>query len=256
MSRKILTGLPISRRLILGGVAAMAALGPAAPVLGAERFNPRIGWRNAAGGLDEARRTFRPIFMVVHADWCPACRTYSKDFDDPQIIERLKADFVPVLVNADDDRASATRFQPDGPYIPRTMVLSSKGELFEDVTGPFDHKFFLPPGQPDYLLAFMARGLARAKGDDDAIVMQDPVRKAVPGGDKGPSFQRPQLGTKRLGGSGASADAGGPKRMTVPGARSAPPNGTAPVLKGAPAPSAAGEVPQPGLIDRLLGKVL
>ena len=229
------------------GLTAATAFGAFHTPARAAYNNGAIFWRENALAFNDARVAAKPIFMLVHAEWCPACKVYSKLFYDQQVVRKLEA-FVPVLINADKSDL-AKKYNPDGDYIPRSMILSSDGEIYQDVTGPYDHKFFLPPKEVPFLLDFLDRGLARAGViPRDQVVMSSPSRKAAPTGDIGPSLARaqPAAGT-------ASAPANGPKRVTVPKRATAPaPNPPTPAAEAAPAPAPAGEETTPGIVGRLL----
>jgi len=218
----------LTRRGFCAGLAVLPAALSASPADAATDFNGAIGWRDATSGLAEARRLGKPVFMVVHANWCPACRKYSRVFRDPAVVEKLRA-FVPILVDSDRD-ATEKQFKPDGGYVPRSMILSPEGELFGDITGPYKSRFFLPPEDPDYLVGFLDRGLARA--GVPAAVPAQPVRRTAPGaGSDSASLIRPEQ---------AGGGTGGPKRLRAPGTTAGP------------AESAAADPQAPGLVERII----
>jgi len=222
----------ITRRLFCGGLLALPASLGALPARAGIDFNGRIGWRGLETGMAEAARDAKPIFMVIQADWCPACRKYSGLFRDPAVITRLQ-DFVPVLLEAGKDRATRN-YRPDGGYIPRSLVLSPGGQHYAEITGPYKSRYFLPPSDAAYLLNYLDRGLARSRGTQVAAIQ--PQRRAAPlsEGD-GPSFRRP-------GTASAAQDLGGPKRLRAP----------QPAAETAPSPDRTEAASEPGLIERLL----
>ena len=65
----------------------------------------KIAWLSFDDGAMEAKRSGRPIFMIVHATWCPQCRKYRKQFFDETIVE-LSRKFVMVLVDGDKNPAT------------------------------------------------------------------------------------------------------------------------------------------------------
>jgi len=223
---------PITRRVFCAGAAAVPLALAGHPAGAAIDFNTSIGWRGFDDGLALARAQSKPIFMLVHANWCPACKRYAPTFREAAVVAKLRS-FVPVLVDSDHD-AAARRYRPDGGYIPRSLILSSSGEHYADVTGPYDHQYFLPPSDTDYLLDYLDRGLARAGGNRMAAAQ--PVRRTAPGAGEGPSFSRlPETG--QTGG-------GGPKRVRAPQAA-------------APSTERAAEAAtaEPGLLERILGMI-
>lgn len=119
-----------------------------------------IPWMDLEAGLAEADRTGRPILLVVHADWCPACRDYRALFFDPRVVA-YKDKVVFVLIDMDEDHADARRYQPDGGYVPRTMVLDDEGTLVPGIrTYHEDVAYFLNPDHPAELLFALKRAAA------------------------------------------------------------------------------------------------
>ncbi len=96
-------GESMTRRRFCAGAMALPVAMTARAADAAIDFNAAIEWRNASDGMTEAKWLSKPVFMVVHADWCPACRTYSKLFQDRAVVAKLGA-FVPVLVDFDRSR--------------------------------------------------------------------------------------------------------------------------------------------------------
>ena len=148
-------------RLVLISVVLLLAL----PAWGTSHepagFNEEeIPWMDLAAGLAEANRSGRPILLVVHTDWCPACKDYRALFFDPRVVA-YRDEVVFVLIDADEERAAAKRYQPDGGYVPRTMVLDDEGALVPDIrTYHDDAAYFLDPDHPAELLFALKRAAA------------------------------------------------------------------------------------------------
>lgn len=101
----------------------------------AEGWNDDIAWRGLEEGLEEAKRTDRPIMMVVHTSWCSKCRALKQAFNSEADIETLSEDFV--MVHADQDVVpEAALYAPDGTYIPRVMFLDSSGNVDRELQNP------------------------------------------------------------------------------------------------------------------------
>lgn len=228
-----------TRRAVCGGLALAPLLLHPLPVRAGLDFNAAgIPWQKPSAGFVQARTYTKPVFMLVYADWCPACKTYSRLFSRPDVARALSG-FVPVLADADHDRIER-QYRPDGGYIPRSMVLTHEGELVEQLTGPYESRYFLPPKDPDYLIDFLARGLAFA--GPEQIPLAQPSRKAAPLGDgPGPSLTRA--------GDPAAPAPDGPRRMRVPGQASVPAADSAPAAGPAPVAVPAEEE---GLFRRLI----
>jgi thiol:disulfide interchange protein len=58
-----------------------------------------IEWRSPSSGIEEARRTGRPILYDFTAEWCPPCRAMTREvFADSKSAETIGKLFVPVRV--------------------------------------------------------------------------------------------------------------------------------------------------------------
>ncbi len=89
----------------------------------AHDWNDReIRWRPLEAGLAEAKKTRKPVCVVVFTEWCPHCAAYAKLFRDPKLVEKSKR-FVMVRIDKDKERAAAAPFNLDGDYIPRTLFV-------------------------------------------------------------------------------------------------------------------------------------
>ncbi len=98
---------------------------PAAPANGFGDGD--ITWRSLDVGLEEAKRSGRPLMLVVHTSWCSRCKALKPQFATADV-ERLAEHFVMVNVDQDEDER-VMRYGPDGTYIPRVMFLDPSGTL-------------------------------------------------------------------------------------------------------------------------------
>ena len=200
------------RRRLCAALMILPVLLAAKPAQAKNDFNEAIGWLGLTEGLIAARAVSKPIFLLIHADWCPACRSYRRLFHRSAVVSKLSA-YVPVLIDGERDKSAERRFRPDGSYIPRSLLLSPQGKHYKDITGPHKSKYFLPTKKEAHLLDYLDRGLTRASGG--AVPRNGAVRRSVPGDGEGPSFKRPDVKTR-------TGD-GGPKRLRAPGADQAQP---------------------------------
>ena len=94
--------------------------------------------------------------MVVYADWCPQCRTFSKLFHDDRVVEATR-DFVMVRVDGDAEEKVAKKYAPDGNYFPRTLFLAPDGRIAPTIRGSGgDSVYDYPTRDPGKLLASMS----------------------------------------------------------------------------------------------------
>lgn len=100
---------------------------PELPVAPANGFGDDITWRPLDVGLEEAKRSGRPLMLVVHTSWCSRCKALKPQFATPDV-ERLAERFVMVNVDQDEDER-VMKYGPDGTYIPRVMFLDPSGSL-------------------------------------------------------------------------------------------------------------------------------
>jgi|TARA_B100001123_G_scaffold193970_1_gene221095 thiol-disulfide isomerase/thioredoxin len=122
-----------------------------------------IAWTRYDSGLEEARANGKPILALVYADWCAHCKKYGENFFESKI-EDISKKYVMVLVNQDKEPATSRYLSPDGIYVPRTFILSSEGEIRDDIFAvPSRFQFFYDYRSPDNILNAMKKGLSKPK---------------------------------------------------------------------------------------------
>jgi thiol-disulfide isomerase/thioredoxin len=126
-----------------------------APTKG-EGWNPsQIDWQPYEAGLAQAKAQKKPVCLVFYTGWCPHCRNYSHVFDDPRVVTSAR-DFVMVHLDADANEAVASKYSPDGAYIPRTFFLAPDGTVDGSIHAPRpSSRFFYDEHDPGSLLAAM-----------------------------------------------------------------------------------------------------
>jgi protein-disulfide reductase (glutathione) len=116
-----------------------------------------INWRDIRSGIYEASKSGRMAVMVFHAPWCTACKKYRAVFKDPRIVEASK-NFVMILIDADADKMTNGAFSPDGTYVPRTLFVTSEGDVSTTLVGKdpqYPHTIDI--NSPDELLSLMQK---------------------------------------------------------------------------------------------------
>eukprot|EP00451_Oxyrrhis_marina_P039232 CAMPEP_0204390388 /NCGR_PEP_ID=MMETSP0469-20131031/60677_1 /ASSEMBLY_ACC=CAM_ASM_000384 /TAXON_ID=2969 /ORGANISM="Oxyrrhis marina" /LENGTH=263 /DNA_ID=CAMNT_0051384255 /DNA_START=27 /DNA_END=818 /DNA_ORIENTATION=- len=121
------------QRLALGLLAALAAA--AAP---SEGWNDRIKWLRLKEAEQLARKEKRPMMVLIHQNWCGACKALKPQFVGSKDVEKLSNHFL--MVNAGNEQEPMEgRFRPEGlkgGYYPRIIFLSPQGQRIEGVVGP------------------------------------------------------------------------------------------------------------------------
>lgn len=115
---------------------------------------PGVTWQGWNRGLDEARRTGRPVLVDVYTDWCGWCRRMEAEvYSRPEIREYLSTRFVAVRINAEasdaaryegrafTSRTLAARFGVSG--YPTTVFLRPDGQHLVNVPGYMGGERFL-----------------------------------------------------------------------------------------------------------------
>lgn len=140
---------PAGARPAAPGAPAASLTARRAPAGAAEvKWPSNIQWRGWEEGLAEARRDGKGIVLVVYADWCPRCRELAPVFEGARIGE-LSQRLVMIRQNADEAPAWLTqRFEQQGSYVPRVMVLDSTGALRPEISSgnPRFPYFYTPAG--------------------------------------------------------------------------------------------------------------
>lgn len=145
----------------------------------AEAWNgAQIDWRTMQSGVKEASATGKTVVLVFHASWCSACKKYREVFKDPDIVAAAR-NFVMILVDADKDPAANGAFSPDGTYVPRTLFITSEGDVRPDLVGKTDpeHPHTIDITGPSELLSLLKRG-APASLTPSTPLSKDPGQQA------------------------------------------------------------------------------
>lgn len=87
------------------------------------------------GIFDEAKRQQKPIMLIIHKTWCPACKQMRKKFEQSAEIEALSEHFV-MSHAEDDDEPSDERYAPNGAYSPRLLFINPENGDLLPITNP------------------------------------------------------------------------------------------------------------------------
>jgi thioredoxin-related protein len=102
--------------LLVGGVAS----GPAAA--------DKIDWHTYESGMARSKFEKKKVFLHFYADWCTYCAEMErKTFKDPAVIAALNRNFIPIRVDSDRDKQTASLYRVKG--LPDSWFISESGDV-------------------------------------------------------------------------------------------------------------------------------
>jgi len=102
--------------LLVGGVAS----GPAAA--------DKIDWHTYESGMARNKFEKKKVFLHFYADWCGYCAEMErKTFKDPAVIAALNRNFIPIRVDSDRDKQTASLYRVKG--LPDSWFISESGDV-------------------------------------------------------------------------------------------------------------------------------
>jgi protein-disulfide reductase (glutathione) len=146
---------------------------------GADVWNStQISWLDVPAGIKEATTSKKPVLMVMHAQWCTACKRYRSVFFNKDVVDASKG-FVMILVDIDKYPDINTGFAPDGTYVPRTLFMDAEGNISKKYTGKdpqYPHS--INEKDPDELLRLMRQALLDSGAGQPAAPAPSPDIKS------------------------------------------------------------------------------
>lgn len=101
-----------------------------------------IEWQTWSRGLSVAKETSKPIMVILHKSWCPACKALKPKFQASRTIGELSSQFVMINAKEGEEPIDEPTLNIDGTYIPRVLFLDSEASV---LTNAFNEK-----GNPQY----------------------------------------------------------------------------------------------------------
>jgi len=99
---------------------AVALLGATAPTHAAP-----LKWHTLPAGLQEAKRTGKPLFVDFYADWCGPCKLLDKAYDEAAFKKEASRY---ILVKVDVDKHPDWALKYNASSLPTMAFLNSRGK--------------------------------------------------------------------------------------------------------------------------------
>ena len=91
-------------------------------------FSETIDWHSYDSGMARSKFEKKKVFLHFYADWCGYCAEMErKTFKDPAVIAALNRNFIPIRVDSDRDKQTASLYRVKG--LPDTWFISESGEV-------------------------------------------------------------------------------------------------------------------------------
>jgi len=109
---------------------------PAPPARPPIDWGTDVRWMSYEEGLAAAKKSGKPILLVVFSERCPRCHELAPVFKDPEVAKLASA---LVMVRQDGDQPVpwlTGRYGAAGTYVPRLLFLKPDGTFREELVGP------------------------------------------------------------------------------------------------------------------------
>ena len=114
-------------------------------------FSETIDWHTYDSGMARSKFEKKKVFLHFYADWCGYCAEMErKTFKDPAVIAALNRNFIPIRVDSDRDKQTASLYRVKG--LPDTWFISESGDVIGHRPG------YIPPDQLMGLLNVVMTG--------------------------------------------------------------------------------------------------
>jgi len=118
-----------------------------------------LHWLDYSAGLSAAKRSGKPIMLLVYADWCPKCRALAPVFNRPDV-RALASKLVTVRQDQDDPAPWLSQLADGrGNYVPRVIFLDAQGAPLKITSGHPRYPYFYAAENPDALLSSLKQVL-------------------------------------------------------------------------------------------------
>ena len=130
-------------------------------------FGDHIEWHKWSNGVSLAKETGRPLMVVLHKSWCPACKSLKPKFMASDTIAKLSTSFVMVNAKEGEEPMDHVMLNIDGKYIPRVIFLDYEANVLPEIVNE--------SGNPQYKYYHMeAQSIVKAMKKTLATVKYEP----------------------------------------------------------------------------------
>jgi len=99
----------------------------------ANGLGEHIEWQQWTNGLAVAKNSGKPLMVVLHKTWCPACKALKPKFELSKALAELSSEFVMVNAKEGQEPMDEEKLNIDGSYIPRIIFLNSEANVLKGV---------------------------------------------------------------------------------------------------------------------------
>ena len=101
----------------------------------AANYSPNISWITSyEQGLEESRRTGRPVLAKVSAEWCDYCQRMKRDtYSDQGIVRSINSTFIPVALDADQNRRLVQQMRVR--TLPAIVIITPDLKIVDRIEG-------------------------------------------------------------------------------------------------------------------------
>ncbi|MBU0544898.1 MAG: thioredoxin fold domain-containing protein [Proteobacteria bacterium] len=108
----------------------------------------RINWHTYKDGMELGKKDRKKVFLYFYADWCGYCKDMEKiTFKDQSVIDILNSGFIPVRVNTDKEKVTASSYNISG--LPSNWFITENGENISNLPG------YIPPSKLFFILKYI-----------------------------------------------------------------------------------------------------
>ncbi|KXJ15023.1 Thioredoxin domain-containing protein 12 [Exaiptasia diaphana] len=91
-------------------------------------FGNLIQWRTYKDGLEQAKKSNKPMVVIFSKTTCPSCKALKGRFSTDKKLAEWSKKFVMVNVK-ENEGPEGKEFTPDGDYVPRILFLDPSGKV-------------------------------------------------------------------------------------------------------------------------------